>query len=511
MFLTSAAAPLAAIRNVCSLRSFQTTCRVTPDGVVTCTLIGIVNAGASVWTCRIVSPVVSRRPAHSIARARHAVDPFLEEPVEALAVGTFAHCAEVFGGHVAVAVLGNVRPQCREESLLAHHSSQHVEHPGALVECCVAEQLLVVRDVGDEYRALQISCGELAHLGAVRRSAIPALLPQHRSVGGEAFIQPHMSPVAYRQAVAEPLMRELVRQDGDVGVVARDQAFGIARQRLVLAEAVGGEFRDAVLLAQKGIFAEAFDMTAHDVRDDAELAPRLVLVGRKDIELQGHDRAVGRTIAILEHLVLGDRDRDGVRIDGIRNVPAIRPPAVGVAVDCNELAVGCSRQRRRNGDDEVGRISLVRRVIFARPPLTRSERQTVVRDGRLSIALREREALASWSAVICHHYRERLSPLRWFLHGDDDLVVLVLELRWLAADGHAIDGERVRQIQGNLCWRSRQELCPRLDDSAQRLRGGIHAQVQAVVLHVHCTRRQNESDHSGCNVHPSSVRHCTRT
>src|SRR4029078_4446105 len=106
------------------------------------------------------------------------------------------------------------------------------------------------------------------------------------------------------QTVAEPLMRELVSENGIVGVIAGDQLLRIARQRLMLAEAVGGELRTRGLLAEERIFAEALRVAAHDVRDDTEIAPRLGLVRRKYIEEQRHYLAGCRAVALLNHVVL---------------------------------------------------------------------------------------------------------------------------------------------------------------------------------------------------------------
>ena len=143
---------------------------------------------------------------------------------------------------------------------------EHVKHPRALVEGHGAEQLLAVRDIGHEDRPVQLVLRDLVHLRLIDGATIAAFLPQHRCVRREAFVQPHVPPVANGKAVAEPLVRELVRENGIVRVIARDQLLGVARQRLMLAEAVRGELGDAILLAQKRILAEALHVTAHDVR-----------------------------------------------------------------------------------------------------------------------------------------------------------------------------------------------------------------------------------------------------
>ena len=165
----------------------------------------------------------------------------------------------------------------------------------------------------------------------------------------------------------------------------------------------------------------------------------------------------------------------------------VRVPSAFV-IGRDELAVGSSGQWRGNSDRDVGRIGLVRGIVFARPPLARSERQTVVRDRGLSVALREGEALAFRSAVISHGDRER------FAFGGDSFTATRIrssscrKVRGLAVESTASTVRARDEIECELRRRARQELRADFDDAAQGLRCRIDSQVQAVVLHIHRAR-----------------------
>src|SRR5262249_38022986 len=149
--------------------------------------------------------------------------------------------------------------------------------------------------------------------------AVAPLAPDVLAVSREAFVEPALPPVAAGDEIAEPLVGELVRDEG-LGVEVAPGARG--EERLVGERRRGGvlhaaedEFGDADLgVARVGVaHAEARREALEDLRGLAEEAPRVVLASGLDVVA---DRDVVPLVADLGELTGGE----GHEVAGVRDV-----------------------------------------------------------------------------------------------------------------------------------------------------------------------------------------------
>jgi hypothetical protein len=133
--------------------------------------------------------------------------------------------------------------------------AERVEHEGALEERRRAEHVIEVGRVGDGERAGEVSSSGGFDVRLVRGPTSRMLFPEHGRVRRQPFIEPCIGPAPYREGIAEPLVRQLVRQNPLVAAVARQEARAEAWNRLMFAEALCRELRDAVLLVSERIGA----------------------------------------------------------------------------------------------------------------------------------------------------------------------------------------------------------------------------------------------------------------
>ena len=154
-----------------------------------------------------------------------AVDPLVEEGVQVAARRLLDGALEVRRGDVAALVLRDVVPDRLPEERIAQLEAEHVQHPGALlVELPVEEVDRLVVDVVHDgpaialrvlsHVALRVDAHLVAH-GV--RAAVP-LREERVEVGGEALVEPAVGPVATGEQIAEPLVRQLVRDEAIAGV-----------------------------------------------------------------------------------------------------------------------------------------------------------------------------------------------------------------------------------------------------------------------------------------------------
>src|SRR5215471_19838666 len=96
--------------------------------------------------------------------------------------------------------------------------AQHMQDPGAFVVEVSIEQLetVVVVNIVDDRTAVIAIFFEIAILETEHGlfevvSALIMLAPEVFEVGGEAFVQPAIGPVAAGEQVAKPLVRQFMR------------------------------------------------------------------------------------------------------------------------------------------------------------------------------------------------------------------------------------------------------------------------------------------------------------
>ena len=130
-------------------------------------------------------------------------------------------------------LLGVERAQAAEERLVAEQPPQHVQHRRALVVDQRAEDAAVALDVAEPIAEIDRAligilhrpAAELAQHVAERVLAAPLLRVERGEVLREAFAQPLLVIVLPAHRLAEPLMRELVREEelGEVLERRRDR------------------------------------------------------------------------------------------------------------------------------------------------------------------------------------------------------------------------------------------------------------------------------------------------
>ena len=85
---------------------------------------------------------------------------------------------------------------------------------------------------------------------------VTVLGPERLEVGGKPFVQPNVGPVLRRDHVAEPLMSELVHDDGLELAVTRDEDVAPGHRRRVLHRPIPLEEGHPVLLAAERVTTE---------------------------------------------------------------------------------------------------------------------------------------------------------------------------------------------------------------------------------------------------------------
>ena len=147
------------------------------------------------------------------------VDVLIKQPVDVAPGRLGDRALEVGRRDVRAAVLAHVVMDRLRPAGVAEHRADHVEDERPLlVQMAVEEVDRFVIDVVDDRAAVAVAV--FAHvdlrvavqLVAELVDAFVALGKQRLEVRREALVQPAMRPVAARQQVAEPLMRQLVRQ-----------------------------------------------------------------------------------------------------------------------------------------------------------------------------------------------------------------------------------------------------------------------------------------------------------
>ena len=137
-----------------------------------------------------------------------------ERSVPACCAASSTNCAV---RHRRVPVTGRPVAQQREEALVADPGAQRVQHERAALVDPLVEHSRHPRVGEDEVGRLRRHVR--VPLPRVRRGGAAAgrLRPEPFRVGREAFVEPDVAPVGDREAVAEPLVRQLVHDEPLVG------------------------------------------------------------------------------------------------------------------------------------------------------------------------------------------------------------------------------------------------------------------------------------------------------
>src|SRR5262249_34717540 len=153
-------------------------------------------------------------------------DALLEEAGKAPSRRLLHRTLEVGGDDLAARIAPGIVLDAAPERLVADDVAEQVEHTGGLVISVGIEELVGVlaRDVVDDGApapsvGMKIAAQLLAHLGAELVLALFVLLPDIGKVGGEALLEPGVSPVAHGDEVAVPLVNQLVGNNWLGGVV----------------------------------------------------------------------------------------------------------------------------------------------------------------------------------------------------------------------------------------------------------------------------------------------------
>ena len=147
-----------------------------------------------------------------------AVDhPLAEEPVDVLAGRLLDRAREVARLDEPVAVLAEVVRERLVERVVAEHVAQHVQHATALlVEVVIEDVDRLVEQLRRDRAAVavrvlaEVRLRPLLELEVGGIAALVVLAPDVLAVRREALVEPALAPVAARDEIAEPLVRELV-------------------------------------------------------------------------------------------------------------------------------------------------------------------------------------------------------------------------------------------------------------------------------------------------------------
>ena len=160
-----------------------------------------------------------------LGMARAVDHPLAEEPVDDLAGRVLDGAREVARLDDAVAMLAEVVSERLVERVVAEHVAQHVQDAAALLVQVVIEDVdRLVVELGRDRAAIaagvlaEVALRPLVELEVGGVAALVMLAPDVLGVGREALVEPALAPVAARDQIAEPLVRELVR-DQRVDVV----------------------------------------------------------------------------------------------------------------------------------------------------------------------------------------------------------------------------------------------------------------------------------------------------
>ena len=106
------------------------------------------------------------------------------------------------------------RPQQPEEGVVADEEAQRVQRErAALVDAVVEHAGGPGSPMSEVLRAAAASAGVVVAREPVGRGRARGLRPQPLGVAGEALVEPDVLPAGDADAVAEPLVRELVRDE----------------------------------------------------------------------------------------------------------------------------------------------------------------------------------------------------------------------------------------------------------------------------------------------------------
>src|SRR5260370_36020841 len=149
-------------------------------------------------------------------RGSRAVNPFVEELLPVNVIRFFDGLDEIRGDDVFAAMDFEIVPQAAIESILANLVAEHVQHQSALSVSVVVKLAGVVKIVPHDRLAVQVGLAEplLDRAPSLVVSLLFGIVrfgPHHLEERCEALIQPDVSPVVAGNQVAEPLMRQLVR------------------------------------------------------------------------------------------------------------------------------------------------------------------------------------------------------------------------------------------------------------------------------------------------------------
>ena len=330
-----------------------------------------------------------------------APEPLVEEPVESPARHLFHDRGKVVRGGVPVAEPLVVGPHALPERAVADLAAQHVQHPRRLLVDVRTEQAPRighgVRHDDRVRRLVEVPEDPLprrVHLAHEAPAAVRPIQVAGGEVGREALAEPDVRPVALGHRVAEPLMSDLVGDQGLDPVLAVDRVLVVEHVAGVLQAAPAGR-RLHVEELGVGIVAQPTLERAHDAGGGSERPQADIAVLRVNPGLDRH--AIDHCLAVANE----PRDADRHHLRGHRRPAAPLGPAQPV------LEIDGFHERpgrhdlvvRRRRDDE-GHACLVRRVIDHRQPVVGPIRPVVGEEGPLAVPVRaDREAVGGDTPV----------------------------------------------------------------------------------------------------------------
>ena len=446
-------------------------------------------------------------PAHLEAGVAPPPEPLLEKVAQRPARLGLKHPLHIGGAGRGVAELLLVGAQRAEKlGVVVQQKAQRVHHARALL---IAEQVIEnpvhIGSIGHVHAAvaeLGVLVGGV-HPGAGRGGRAESLQRQVLPVGGEALIQPDIFPAGAGYVIAEPLVKQLVRREGEVEPV-------LGGHGLVLHAAAERGHSMAILLIRKGIKPDQ----RREVLNEAGRPVDFGLVEAQcplvvHVVDDGHAGAADG-VGVVDVLQIGrDGHRNEVVGNGMARLPLVTHPVVGQGRGAHQHPIRAHFVGQRGRHPHVAGVGLVGQHLLTRKPLVRRVglRQApgdVVRvaggahahgiGGAQRVADGGGVAARGRAVVIDNGINERPGGggLRQ-AHGR--VVAPPPDARRIhAIDGDAVDGERGRaggrpgrglvQLKAQRVEPLAAGLHPHPHRAGHVARGVFHGQVQLVIFHV---------------------------
>ena len=301
------------------------------------------------------------------------VDPLLEVLCQA-APGYFLEgTLQVRGDHLSLAVPFEVCFDGAPERRITKLVAQHMQDPGAFVVHVSIKQFkaIVVVDIVDDGTAIlsifiKIAFFEIEHrlLKVVRAKVV--LVPKLLKVGGKAFVQPTIWPVAAGHEVTEPLVCQLMRNHwhqvevkGSTLIHQEREAMG-SRGGMFHGTGINLDDRLRILIVRI-IDVRIFREEAHHLGGLTHVVARIVFTVGAHIVVDWFP-----IVGIFDDCEVADHQRNQVR--GMWNIMApVMRLCLALTGNADQVAISDGQEMGRDRDNDLSGGAIIGSVMAGEP------------------------------------------------------------------------------------------------------------------------------------------------